>query len=455
MQSTADRQVGQPTLAKLARTTFTTSRLLDFCSEKELVAQTGHDKKDWPLVVLKELLDNALDACEEAGTAPQIEVTVDGSGITVTDNGPGMPASTIDGILDFSVRVSSREAYVSPTRGAQGNALKTVLAMPFVLDGSSGRVDITALDQQHRITFGVDQIRQKPTVAREVIPDGLVKNGTSVAVYWPVSACSTLEEAKPRFLQLADDYTFLNPHLTLELDWFGERTRTEATTPAWTKWLPSEPTSPHWYGQDEFERLAAAYVAYDQDRGADRSVRELVKEFRGLTGTAKQKEVLEKTGLARTNLSALANGDGLDHATLAGLLAALKQHSAPVKPAALGIIGRDHLAARFSAVGCEMETFQYKKTAEIDDDDLPVVIETAFAWRGEKSKAQRRMITGVNWSPGIVNPFRSLGNAYGDGLAALLEKRYAGCNEPIIFLLHCACPRVRYTDRGKSAVVMK
>jgi hypothetical protein len=37
----------------LERVSFKTSRLLDFCSEKELVAQTGHQKADWPLVVLK------------------------------------------------------------------------------------------------------------------------------------------------------------------------------------------------------------------------------------------------------------------------------------------------------------------------------------------------------------------------------------------------------------------
>src|SRR5437868_10760346 len=33
-----------------------------------------------------------------------------------------------------TVRVSSREAYVSPTRGAQGNALQTLLVMGFALD---------------------------------------------------------------------------------------------------------------------------------------------------------------------------------------------------------------------------------------------------------------------------------------------------------------------------------
>ena len=102
-----------------------------------------------------------------------------------------------------------------------------------------------------------------------------------------------------------------------------------------------------------------------------------------------------------------------------------------------------------------MESFDYRKVAEVDSDGLPMVIETAFAWRGDECQEPRRLITGVNWSSGIGNPFRTLGAEYGDGLAALLEKQMAGRSEPIIFLLHCAHPRVRYTDRGKSAVVMK
>src|SRR5215475_16013282 len=45
---------------KLTRLAFTVSRLTDYCSEKELVKQTGHAVQDWPLVMLKELFDNAL-----------------------------------------------------------------------------------------------------------------------------------------------------------------------------------------------------------------------------------------------------------------------------------------------------------------------------------------------------------------------------------------------------------
>ena len=76
----------------LNRTTLRTSRAMDFCSQSELTKQTGHELASWPLVIAKELIDNALDACEEAGVAPEIAVIVDEGSITVTDNGSGVPA---------------------------------------------------------------------------------------------------------------------------------------------------------------------------------------------------------------------------------------------------------------------------------------------------------------------------------------------------------------------------
>ncbi len=182
----------------LERATFRTSRLLDFCSRKELIAQTGHQPDAWPLVALKELVDNSLDACEEARVAPEIEITVNGTGITVADNGPGIPEDLINDVLDFSVRVSSREAYVAPDRGAQGNALKTLIAMPFVLDGECGVVEIDTVGAHHKIEFTVDPIRQEPVITHDV--DAVDrKNGTEIHVEWPDSASSILTDAKSRF----------------------------------------------------------------------------------------------------------------------------------------------------------------------------------------------------------------------------------------------------------------
>ena len=357
---------------KLTRTTLRTSRLLDFCSRKELIAQTGHEPGCWPLVILKELVDNALDACEDARVTPQIKIIVDDNGITVSDNGPGIPPDTIEGVLDFSIRVSNREAYVAPDRGAQGNALKTLVAMPFVLGEGEGGLEIATRGELHRITLSVDRIRQEPVIDHQRLPgDPIVKTGTRVSVRWPDLPCSIqqdasepdspiesdsprsiLESARERFLQIADDYTWLNPHLQLDIEWFGERKQVKATNKEWNKWVPTNPPCPHWYGDENFERLIAGYIAHDADHGQDRTVREVVAEFRGLTGSAKQKVVLGATGLARTNLSALANGTGMRTDLIEPLLAAMKEPTKPVKPAALGVIGKDHFRKRFEVVGC-------------------------------------------------------------------------------------------------------
>ncbi len=438
---------------QLKRTTLTTSRLMDFCSEKELVAQTGHQRAAWPLVILKELMDNALDGCEDESISPVIDIEVSKSGIEVRDNGAGIPIRTVLRILDFTVRVSSREAYVAPDRGAQGNALKTLVMMPFVLSGNkNSKVEITSKGVKHIINVKVDAIRQKPVIDhKKAKSTEFVKNGSSVRLYIP---WYVVKDTKERFLQIADDYTFLNPHLTLNINWMGEQKQTGAIDTDWVKWRPNEPTPAHWYEIEHFTRLIGAYIAHDQDRGRDRTVRELVSEFRGLSSSAKQKVVLESTGLGRVNLSALEKNNTVDRGKAESLLAAMKKHTKPVKPNALGIIGKDNLTKKFKTNGCDMKSFNYCKMVGESDEGLPYVLETAFGWFGENSTATRRIVTGVNWSPGIINPFRELGT-FGESLDSILEQQRIGRNEPVVFLLHCAYPRVEYTDRGKSAVVIR
>lgn len=429
--------------ARLERATFTTSRLLDFFSEKELTAQTGHGPRQWPLVIIKELADNALDACEEAGVSPEISVTVDGEGITVTDNGPGIPPETIAGVLDYSVRVSSREAYAAPDRGAQGNALKTLVAMPFVLDGGQGRVTITARGISHEITVRVDPVRQVPVIDHGQQPAD-ARTGTRITVHWPDSARSILDDARPRFLQIAGDYAWLNPHLKITVSWGAGHYTAVPTSAGWAKWKPSDPTSPHWYTPQMLERLVAAYVS--DPAHAAMSVREFVTQFRGLTSSAKGKQVLAETGMTRTALGDLANGR-LDSPAIARLLESMRQHSRPVKPGQLGVIGREHLAATMERIGAEMDSFTYKKIE--GDDGQPYVVETAFAWQPDLGRS--RLVTGVNWSPGLVNPFRQLGK-FGQSLDTVLQRQRA--DEDCVLVLHVARPVVTYADRGKSAVVL-
>ena len=452
------------TQKKLKRVPFTVSRLMEFCTRRELVNQTGHDVREWPLVILKELIDNALDACEEAEIAPMISVAVNGQTITIEDNGPGIPARTIDGVLDYSIRVSSREAYCSPTRGAQGNALKTIMPMGYVLDEHRGEeaAGVTIIEAHgvaHRIEFAVDHIKQEPKIAHTTEPSNVVA-GTKVTVTLPVyqqtNTWSTdlVENSEDDFLKLAESYAWLNPHLSLRVIWNGEtKVEIDASNPKWTKWLPSWPTCVHWYDASRFRRYMAAHIAH---RG-DITVREFVSEFAGASGTAKQKIILAETSASHVSLHDFFGRKKANTDNIAKLLAALKRHTKPVRPAHLGIIGKAHLYRMMEMAGGDPETFTYNRTIG-ETGGVPRVIEFAFgihrAGLDGSNGPRRKVITGVNWSPGINNPFRQLGRG-GESLDGVLAEVRANTTQPVLAVLHLACPRVAYTDRGKSAIVVE
>lgn len=485
---------------RLERVTFKTSREMDFFSEKELVTQTGHEITDWPLVIVKELIDNALDACEEADVAPVIHVTADACGIGVRDNGPGLPDETLKGALDFTVRASNREAYVAPDRGAQGNALKTLIPMPRVLDPDGGRFVVEAHGKRHAIRCAADPISQRAVIhddvaeCKKLAPERRRKKqafsaGTEMRIEWTQRVysggdtlwpfkdlCPLATNGAPwalpfreRFRDLVEGFALFNPHATITLNWFGAETAWKATAPGWEKWKPNRPTSSHWYELPHLERLIGAYLTHDRDRGADRLVSEFVAEFDGLSGSQKRAKVLTDTGLKGARLSALVRDGRLDDERVGKLLDALRRHTRPVKPARLGVIGEAHLRARLLAMGVRPESFRYARKLSggeckklqlgqdekaSSQDDRPQVLESAFGYLGEEAKNQRRRIfAGANWSAGIKHPFRTFGST-GEGLETTLANLRATREEPVVFVLHLADPRVEYTDRGKSALVI-
>jgi DNA topoisomerase VI subunit B len=330
---------------KLTRVAFKVSRLMEFCTLRELQNQTGHSYDDWALVVLKELMDNALDACEEAEVAPVISIDVRDRSITIQDNAGGFDPATVGSILDYTVRVSSREAYCSPTRGAQGNALKTILAMAFVLQRevfnedipeAAGVTIIETRGAKHRIEFSVDHINNQPKIAHDVSPSSITV-GTKVTVEWPSKW--NWDWRAGQFKSLARSYGWVNPHLTLRGTFNGEIfVDVTATDPAWKKWKPHNPTSAHWYTEARLQRYLAAHVARDRDLGIHRTVREFLREFRGLSGSAIQRKVLNEVGCSHQSLAQFFGVEKVNRKGIAKLLAAMRKYTKPVAPKHLGII---------------------------------------------------------------------------------------------------------------------
>jgi DNA topoisomerase VI subunit B len=450
---------------KLTRVPFKVSRLMEFCSERELQNQTGHSLYDWPLVVGKEVMDNALDGCEEAEVAPDIAVIVDSGTIIIQDNAGGIATETIESILDYTIRVSSREAYVSPARGSQGHALKTLLAMGYVLDRNNGSdadaAGITIIETRgikHQIEFRVDHINNQPKIIHTAT-ESQVKVGTKLTIKWPPRKDDLLQYAADRFKQLIEAYAWFNPHLTLRGVWFGrEFINVKATNSTWDKWRPRDPTSPHWYDESRLQRYLAAHVARDRDLGQHRTVREFIAEFRGLSGTAVQRKILAEVGCSHQSLAQFFGVAQVNRAGIAKLLAAMRKYSKPVAPKHLGVIGIEHLKQRFLAAGGNIDTFKYQCRKGMTSDGIPYVVEFAFglhqAGLSENGVGvSRKFVTGSNSSAAINNPFRRFGST-GEGLENTLAKVRANARQPVICALHLASAYIQYADRGKSSIIL-
>jgi hypothetical protein len=402
---------------KIERVVVITSRLMEFCTEKELVAQTGHESHQWPLVVIKELTDNAIDACEEAEVAPVIKIAITtgkrgkATRIVVGDNGPGISTETISGIIDYDVRVSSREAHISPTRGRQGNALKTLVAMSYVLgDQAKGETWIESRGVKHRIVFSVNQIKQQPIV-KDIRTRSRVTTGTRVTVFWPDTdkAIVDAREIADRLRQ----FIWVNPHLTLQFIVDGKtRLRHSASNPDWSKYRACDATSAHWYSLEQFERYAGALIDRDLEfrKRHPRStrekvtVRDFIAQFRGMSATDKQKEILRELGAAHVSLHQFFGSETqVNHQRMQKLLRLLQKHTRSVRPESLGIIGEEHLRRLCISVSGEEKSFKYFISPNHNADGLPYVVEIATCpykqWvHGKNDTHIRKLITGVNFS---------------------------------------------------------
>jgi hypothetical protein len=457
----------------LHRTMFETSRALEYFSERELSYQTGHSKTGWPLVILKELFDNALDACENGSVPPEIivQLTSEGGSVTISveDNGPGIKPETIAKILNFLTRTSDKEAYVSPTRGAQGNALKTVLAVPYVLSTASppeGITEIESLGIHHTIKVKLDAVRQGPKIEHEQA-EIVKKPGCKVTVHLDnASIPDGIDEGQ--FLQILEDYHLFNPHLSLAfetnfhlaMDSDNEPIVTNfakeyaATNPGWEKWKPNDFTSPLWYSESDLKKLVLSHVALAQDGGRDLTLREFVSQFRGLTSTARQKAVTSLLPKIRRLSDFVTDGDA-DSNLIGELLVHMRSLTKSVPPEKLGIIGEEHFKKAFD--GKEMKYSRKMGT----DNGIPFVVEIAYI-RDSSLELATRFHLGLNFAPTSSDPLQDYRlvretkkeTFEGQGIKGLCNRYGVTRYDQVHVVCHMTYPRFRFKDRGKTILEM-
>lgn len=441
---------------RMERTMFETSRAAEYFDARELQAQTGQPRYEFATVVLKELLDNALDAAETAGVAPEVNVEVSAVGglitLTVTDNGCGIPAKTIHKILNFNTRTSDKAAYRTPTRGAQGNALKTVLGIPQALGGTEPVV-ITAHGVRHSIRAWIDPAGVLRIEHGEEQVNGQYGSGTQVQLSVPAED----QDFYPEHWTQA--FALFNPHLLVKTGVSGSlsyRANTDedkisdsyhptASFPGeFRKFLPTDLPSPHWYDLSSFKKLIFSHIADTHNGGEDPLLRDFVRTFRGLSASAKAKSVCDRF----PDIKRLSGFER--HEELVGkLLSFIQTEAQPPKPTILGLVGKEHFQAHFEE-RYGIKRFWYKKTtAEVDG--TPFAFEVAVA----ETEVSNGLFTGVNFSPTFDDPLSDTGlkteefTAY--GIEGFLEDAHASpYDNNIVVAAHLVTPAPEFLDRGKT-----
>ena len=430
---------------------FSTPRSHEFFTENSLISATGRSPEEFGDVVIKELLDNALDAAEDAGVQPAIAAGVATTGgtqvVTVADNGPGIPPDVVPRILDFNDTVSSKAKYRSPTRGLQGNAWKTLLGIRGYFKTDAAIV-IEACGVRHEIAAGIDEDGNVTTVHEQGESD--VTTGTLVQMPLPGwLTCDVLG-----WLQKA---AALNPHATLTL--LANSGDAEDTVfcntvdGAWKKPTPKMPTYPHWYTPDALYDLVRAYNRAQSAGGRDLPIGEFIRNFGGMSARDKERAVKEQlSGVTRVS-DLRGNPDAVTT-----LLKAMQAEGRQPKPTILGSIPKEHFRARLDALyGVVPDRFWHKRDA-FEVDGIPWLVEVAVA----ETERPGSVIYGVNYSPTFGDPTaRTLldgHDGYTSGATGVLSQagampqRWEAANQNRAAIVHLSCPTPQFADKGKVAL---
>lgn len=427
------------------RKVFATPRAAEFLELRALQAQTGQPAHAFGDVVVKELIDNALDAAETAGRAPVLEIATDLEGdvvrVTVSDNGSGITTETVARICDFTATVSDKARYRGPARGAQGNAMKTLLGIPYAL-GVDAPVVIVSMGVRHELKVMVDPVGDVVVAHDQTNVDS---TGTSVSVPVPVDVAVDVST-------WAYDTALVNPHATITVtdrgycDGGAEPDIYKPAGGQWSKWTPSMPSSPHWYDPAAFCALVHSHIRETSRTGVDVPLGRFISEFDGLSGSAKQKQI-RSAAPGITHLSALQGREDI----ICVLHTAMTEVAKPTSPARLGPVGKEHLE-RMLDVNCGVHRCWYKQ-ATVTEAGVPWVIEVAVA----DTQVPGGVAFGCNHAPAFGDPLGRAELRGGDicttGAKSFLSM--AGVtDEQRAAVVHVICAATQFVDKGKVALVV-
>ena len=445
---------------------------------------TGRPPHEWDLYIVKELIDNALDADEglwrkDHEQFPLVDVRLEYTRVlerksrqlyVQVRNRARFPIELINDV--FATQwYTSRKAFVKGmTRGALGNALKTLLGIPYALRhrvAGDWRPDLKPMSilcqgTEYLPRYVVDATAQTMRFECDEKP-GKKAAGTVISI-----GLDAFEQERPRTLaqvqHLAEQYHLCNPHAqfhwTVEIE-DGEWTETYMPNEGWKEKF-QEIAPVQWYLPAAFQDLLGAL--YRKQFGDDESrALPLATVCRCFAGSEEHSTGSSPSQPSLAHLSTTLGQDSLKKADIEGpattkLYHALCQHSPRFESIQLGLIGANHIRSVLTqALPIDGEILYETATDAGDDPSMPFVIEAATTYL--KEDAKRQIWTAINFAPTYGDPFWRVwlsAPVQPDlavlGLRGLLQAYGLSEDTPMALFLHLTCPNVEHNEFSKTEI---
>ncbi|MFO8015624.1 MAG: DNA topoisomerase VI subunit B [Candidatus Woesearchaeota archaeon] len=169
------------------------------------------------LTTVKEAVDNSLDACEEAGILPEINVEIidmknERYRIVIEDNGPGIVKSQIPNIF-AKLLYGSKFHHLKMSRGQQGIGISAAGLYSQLTTGKPIRIrsKISPETPAHYYELYIDTEKNKPEILKDEKVEWKKEHGTRIEL--------DLEGIYQKGMQSVDTYlkqtAIVNPHCTI------------------------------------------------------------------------------------------------------------------------------------------------------------------------------------------------------------------------------------------------
>lgn len=188
-------------------------------SVSEFFAKNRHllgfdNKRKALLTTIKEAVDNSLDACEEAGILPDIDVLIDQAGedrfrVTVRDNGPGIMKAQIPNVFG-KLLYGSKFHRLKMSRGQQGIGISAAGMYGLLTTGKPLKINSRTGPQReaHHFELQIDTTKNRPDVFKDEPIDVPWPHGTEVTI----ELAATYAKGRQSVDEYLEQTAIANPH---------------------------------------------------------------------------------------------------------------------------------------------------------------------------------------------------------------------------------------------------